>query len=69
MELILGLLGAVLGLGLFGAGLRAGRAARPAAAAVPDEEETRRAREQQQAFQRLQNYTVDDAYGIRRDNI
>lgn len=68
MELILGLLGAALGLGLFAVGMRAGRNARPTPAPVPDEAETRRIREQQQALERLQNYTVDDAYGIRRDN-
>ena len=66
MELLLGLLGAAIGLGLFGAGLRAGKAARPALTPVPDEEGSRRAREQQAAFQRLQNYTVEDAYGINR---
>jgi len=68
LEFLLGLLGAVCGIGCFAVGALWGRRAKPAAAALPapSEEEARRVREQQQAFLRLQNYTVDDAYGRGR---
>ncbi len=67
MEFLLGLLGAVCAMGCFAAGAVFGRRSRPTASPqTPDPEETRRVREQQQAFQRLQNYTVDDAYGRGR---
>ena len=67
MEFLLGMLGALAVMGAFGLGAAMGRRSRTAAGlTMPSEEETRRIRDQQQAFQRLQNYTVEDAYGLNR---
>lgn len=54
----------------FGAGVYAGWAlrralVRPAGTVQPpDGPEQRRIREEQAAFQKIQNYTVEDAYGL-----
>jgi len=65
MEFIMGLFGVLCGMGCFAAGVIFARSRRTAPTVQPpSEEETRLAREQQQAFLRLQNYTVDDAYGL-----
>ena len=68
MALAYGFAGAVIALSLFGAGVFAGwqvhaHTTRPAARR-PGERERRRLREEQDAFRRLQNYTVEDAYGL-----
>ena len=52
--------GAALGWGLRGAAQRGRRTAEE-----PTEQERRRLREEQAAFRSLQNYTVEDAYGVK----
>ena len=63
----MGFLGALLAMGLFGAGGAVGwylgRRSIPAAQ-PPGEEERRRMAEQQQAFHQLQNYSAERAYGL-----
>lgn len=67
MAFIIGFAGGLAALGLLGAGFflgwQAARRRSGPGAEAPGEEETRRLREEQEAFALLQNYTVERAYG------
>ena len=71
-----GILGAVLALGLFAGGFVAGwkvnnlcrKKSVAAAAEALTEEEKRKLREEQLAFQQLLNYNADMAYGLSENN-
>lgn len=69
MAFIMGFAGAAVVLGLLGAGIflgwRLAKGQLPPAAEAPTERESQRLREEQEAFQLLQNYTVERAYGGR----
>lgn len=77
MDFVLGFLGALLVLVLALAGFALGwwvrgvfeknRRAVPVQQAAEDER--RRLTEQQNAFRRIQNYTVEDAYGMNRSEL
>lgn len=74
MEFIIGALGALLTVALFAAGVLLGwrlkglDVKRLQHKADPvTEQEARRLKEEQEAFSMLQNYTVEDAYGMNRD--
>lgn len=62
MEFLFGILGAGAGLGLFFAGVKAGREG--PAPKPREEQQTRRLREDQEALAQLQNYTAEQAYGL-----
>lgn len=71
MDFVFGFIGALLAVfllvlgGVAGWKLRSAELKRTRAAVDPlPEAEMRRLREEQQAFFRLQNYTVEDAYGM-----
>ena len=67
LSVILGFTGGIAAVGLFGSGFffgwRVGAHSRPRAERLP-EPERRRLREERDAFRKLQNYTVEDAYGL-----
>ena len=73
MEFILGFLGALLAVGLFVAGMCLGWRVRQwsyehtqkSTAEQLTEEQKRRAREEQEAWMALHNYSVEDAYNLR----
>ena len=58
MEILLGMMGAGLGLGLYFAGKEAGKRTVPTTAAG------KRAEEGAEAFRFLQNYNAEQAYGL-----
>lgn len=77
MEFILGFAGALLAITLFGVGALCGwklktadqKRERVITAQELNEKERQMLKEQQEAFNRLQNYTVDDAYGLTRQDV
>lgn len=67
MEFILGFFGAFCTMAAFAAGwLCRGRYGKSNLAEPASEAESRRIKEAQRAFQQIQNYTVEDAYGMNR---
>ena len=69
MDVILGALGALLFVAVFGGGVLTGwkaheRFCRPTAKA-PEEEELKRLRAEQEAFRQLTHYNADIAYGVQ----
>ena len=69
MEVLLGMMGALLAMGSFFAGLALGRRTpepAPRVAAL-EEQEARRLMEGQEAFRTLQNYSAERAYGMLRN--
>ena len=68
MSAVWGFLGALAALAVFGGGVFTGWRLRGAAVRgrveQPGESERRRLKEEQEAFRRVQNYTVEDAYGM-----
>jgi len=69
MEFVIGALGAVLVLALFALGVLAGwkahaRFARVAPVKEPEDKELKRLAAQQEAFRKVQSYSVETAYGM-----
>ena len=74
MEFLIGALGAILIIALFAAGvllgwkLKAADVKRSKYETDPlTEQEARRLKDEQEAFSMIQNYNVEDAYGMNRD--
>lgn len=77
-NILYGALGAIIVIGLFAAGVYFGRRYKPDSPQAPEvakgptpeeEKELRRLTEEQQAFGRIVNYTVEDAYGMNSSSL
>lgn len=76
MDFIFGFIGALLAIALFAGGVFCGwrlkvadqKRERVITAQELNEKERQMLKEQQEAFNRLQNYTVEDAYGLNRQD-
>lgn len=72
MNFLIGFIGAILCIGLFSGGIYTGLKLYPRLHKQEreelTEEEHKKLVEQQQAFQQLMNYSVEDAYGIGNDS-
>lgn len=74
MDFLIAMVSATLGAAFFGGGFLAGWKARDAmsrtkgpSAESPDENETRRAEAENEAFRKLMGYSVETAYGLNRE--
>ncbi len=71
MSFLVGFIGAILCIALFSAGIYFGLKLYPKLHKTEKEklteEEMKKLAEQQQAFQQLMNYSVEDAYGMGND--
>ena len=74
MAYVIGVLSALAALALFGGGVLTGWKLRKLftkveAAPDPGEEARRQAREEQKAFDQLQNYNIEDAYNMKKKSL